>query len=73
MARNALNKYSTYDRIQSNLREELESRLGGTWLVIVTSSAPNYDSDWDTSFDIDLAMEFDWGSLRFFVYQISDN
>lgn len=67
-ARNVTQIANDYERIEDSLRSQLKAKLGGSWLVIVTSAAPNYASDWDISLGITYAMEFDLGSLRFFVY-----
>jgi len=68
-ARHVTQTATSFKQIQSSLRYALKSKLGGSWLAIISSSAPDYDSDWDINFDINFAMEFDLGSLRFFVYQ----
>jgi hypothetical protein len=69
LARNITQTATAFRDIQKTLRVELRAKLGGSWLVIVTSATFNYDSDWDSNFKINFAMEFDLGSLRFFVYQ----
>jgi hypothetical protein len=69
LARSITQTAITFKDIQKALRIQLSAKLGGFWLVIVTPTTFNYDSDWDTDFKINFAMEFDLGSLRFFVYQ----
>lgn len=68
IGKDAVNKNDNYYDIQQQIRHTVKSKYGGVWICIVTE-ASDYDSNWDHNFNMNLALEFDIGMLRVYLYQ----
>jgi hypothetical protein len=70
IAFDSVDKHDTLKDIESATRSGLVAQFGGKWMVIVTGSATNYASGWDSGIEFKYYMEFYTDGLRLFVYQI---